>query len=192
MKRRISVAVAIIMLLAASLSAAPLFQIGGLVSYNKSIADIKEDEGVVLSFGNFSLGADARLTLFKHLNLDIPATIGFGEGNFTIATIPTVNFNLPITPFFDLAVGAGTQLDFVRSDSTWSVNGREFDSFGEAIASSKLVYRAALTVNVTMVSIGLSAVFPGSETFNGGDVLGIFTPSWENSRISASVLFNFL
>lgn len=196
MKKRI-LAVLLALLMVSAAFAAPVFQLGGLVSYNKTVVS---GEGLDFEFedlkdiNNFSFGADIRINPAKFFSIDIPATIGFGtEGSFSIATIPTLNVNIPLGKFADIAVGAGTQLDFQRigQDGSWSMNGLPFSDFGDAIASSKLVYRAAVTINLGPLGIGAVVTLPGEAGFNSDDIGGIFTPMWESTRISAVALFNF-
>ena len=186
MKKRI-LAVLLALLMVSAAFAAPVFQLGGLVSYNKTVVS---DEGLdfevedLKDINNFSFGADIRINPAKFFSIDIPATIGFGtEGSFSI----------PLGEFADIAVGAGTQLDFQRigQDGSWSMNGLPFSDFGDAIASSKLVYRAAVTINLGPLGIGAVVTLPGEAGFNSDDIGGIFTPMWESTRISAVALFNF-
>ena len=194
MKKRI-LAVLLALLMVSAAFAAPVFQLGGLVSYNKTVVS---DEGLdfevedLKDINNFSFGADIRLNIANFFSLDVPATIGFGsEGAFTAAAIPTVNVNLPILGLVDIALGVGTQFDFQHVDDEWTMNGLPFDSAAEAFEQSKLVYRAGVTVNLSFLSIGLNATVPCTDPFTSDDIGGIFTPVWESTRVSAVVLFNF-
>ena len=144
------------------------------------------------NINNFSFGADLRINPVKNLSLDIPVTIGFGKDAFSLAAIPTINANIPIAEIVDIAVGVGTQLDFTKAGDTWTLNGLPMDEAGGALAGSKLVYRAGLTVNLGILplGIGINAVVPGSSGFGEGDIGGIFIPMWESTRISIVALLN--
>ena len=191
MKKKLIVTMIALITITSAVSAAPFFQVGPLISYNRTVVEMEEES---FDINNASIGADVRLTLFKHLGIDIPATIGFGdEGSVSIAALPTINVNIPITSMFDLAIGVGTQFDFlyVGGDyDTWTMNGYEMDNAADAFAKSKLMYRVAATVNLGFISVGLNAMVPGKATFDSGD-WDILNPLWEETRVSAVVLFNF-
>ena len=89
MKKRVAVILLVICILPATLAAAtPFFQFGPLVSYNKTVVEL-DDENAWKDINNFSFGADVRLNPIKWLSIDIPATIGFGsKGSFSIALLP--------------------------------------------------------------------------------------------------------
>ena len=193
MNKRIIAILLAMAIIPVSLMAAPFLQVGPLVSYNHTVVEFENEEDWG-DINNFSFGADVRINPLKHLSIDIPATLGFGsQGSFSIAAIPTLNINIPLGNIVDIAVGAGTQLDFQRigQDGSWSMNGLPFSDFGDAIASSKLVYRAAVTINLGPLGIGAVVTLPGEAGFNSDDIGGIFTPMWESTRISAVALFNF-
>ena len=180
-----------LIIIPAALTAAPLLQFGGLVSYNRTVVEFTEEEEP-WNINNFSFGADLRINPVKNLSLDIPVTIGFGKDAFSLAAIPTINANIPIAEIVDIAVGVGTQLDFTKAGDTWTLNGLPMDEAGGALAGSKLVYRAGLTVNLGILplGIGINAVVPGSSGFGEGDIGGIFIPMWESTRISIVALLN--
>ena len=191
MKRRMLAVLIAIIIIPTALTAAPLLQFGGLVSYNRTVVEFTEEEEP-WNINNFSFGADLRINPVKNLSLDIPVTIGFGKDAFSLAAIPTINANIPIAEIVDIAVGVGTQLDFTKAGDTWTLNGLPMDEAGGALAGSKLVYRAGLTVNLGILplGIGINAVVPGSSGFGEGDIGGIFIPMWESTRISIVALLN--
>lgn len=194
MKRKLLAALIVLAIIPATLSAAPFFQVGPLVSYNKTVTEMQESTGEDWgNINNFSFGADIRINPLKYLSIDIPATLGFGnEKSVSIAVIPTVNVNIPITSFFDLAIGAGMQMDFqyVGTKHDWTMNGLPMDNAGDTFAQSKLVYRAGATFNLSFLSIGLNVLLPGKASFSQGG-WDVMNPMWESTRVSAVALFNF-
>ena len=191
MKKKISVLLLLLFAASSVLMAAPLLQIGPLVSYNKTVIDFEEED--LEDINSYSFGADLRLNPIEHLSLDIPATIGFGKGGaVSIAAIPTVNANFPIGGLIDVALGLGTQFDFqyTGKDGDWTMNGLLMEDAGDALKHSKLVYRLGLTFNLSVISIGANVMLPGSSGFGDGDFLEIFNPMWESTRVSVVALFN--
>ena len=194
MKRRMLVMLIVLAIITGTLSAAPFFQVGPLVSYNRTVVEMDEMESdEAWDINNFSFGADIRITPMKHLSLDIPATIGFGsEGSVSIALIPTVNVNIPLTGFFDLAIGVGPQFDFQYAGKydRWTMNGLPMDDAWDAFAQSKLAYRAGATFNLAFLSVGLNVILPCKASFSEGG-WDVINPMWESTRVSAVALFNF-
>lgn len=169
-----------------SLYATPTLQLGGTVFYEKVVSD--EDWVEELSdLDNFGFGIEARLNLFDWVSLAVPATIGFGEDSFTLGTMPSLNVNLPVADFLDLAFGVGTRLNFMCQNEDWLVNGMPIEGFGDVFLNANLFYRAAVTFNIGFIGVGLSAAVPTEGSFRHFDAM----PSWEETRISASVLVNF-
>ena len=197
MKKRVAVILLVICILPATLAAAtPFFQFGPLVSYNKTVVEL-DDENAWKDINNFSFGADVRLNPIKWLSIDIPATIGFGSnGSFSIALLPTINANIPIyitdSIGLDIALGVGTQFDFqyVGDRNDWTMNGLPMDNAGDAFAQSKLAYRAGATFNLAFLSIGINAILPCRTSFSEGG-WDVINPMWESTRVSAVALFNF-
>lgn len=192
MKKRVVALLAALVFFASIVTAAPLLQLGPLVSYNKTVVEFDDGEEWG-DINNFSFGADIRINPLKHMSIDIPATIGFGNGGaFSIAAIPTINANFPIGGIADIAIGAGTQFDFqyTGKDGDWTMNGLSLDDAGDAFSNSKLVYRLGVTFNLAFLSIGANAILPGSAGFGEGDIGGIFNPMWESTRVSVVALFN--
>ena len=194
MRKSLIVVLIALVLIPASLTAAPFLQIGPLASYNKTVVDIEElgdEDGWEIN--NFAFGADIRLTPLKNLSLDIPVTVGFGkDGSFSFATVPTVNVNIPVGGLLDIAIGAGPQLDFQYAGGNidrWTMNGLPLDSAGDAFAMSKLAYRLGVTVNLSFLSFGLNATMPCKAPFSSSS-LDMINPMWESTRVSAVVLFN--
>ena len=167
-----------------SLFSAPLLQIGANASYNAPIADDAFSDGLK-EIENYTFGVEARVNLFDWVSIAVPATIGFGDV-MTYGTQPSINLNLPVAGFFDLAFGVGTKLDFAHQSGTWLVNGTPIDNFGDAFANANMTYRAAATFNLGFLGIGLAATIPTDGTFSDFDA----SPNWEETTVSASVLFN--
>ena len=193
MNRKILAVLLALLLIPAALSAAPFFQIGPLVSYNRTIVEMEEGGEDLADINNFSFGADVRLTPLRYLSIDIPATFGIGShGSFSIAAIPTVNLNIPVAGIVDIALGAGTQFDFQYAGESkdWTMYGLPMDSAADAFQHSKLVYRLGVTVNLGFISVGANALLPGQSGFGDGDIGGIFNPMWESTRFSVVALFN--
>ena len=189
MKRKVIAVLLALVLVSSALSAAPFFQVGPLVSYNRTVVELTDEDP--WGINNFSFGADVRLTPFKYFSIDIPATIGTDfKGSWGIAAIPTLNVNIPVGGLLDIAIGAGTQFDFQKADGTWTMNGLPMENAGDAFQHSKLVYRLGVTVNLAFLSVGVNAILPGSAGFGDGDVGQIFNPMWESTRFSVVALFN--
>ena len=195
MKRRLLAVFITFAIIPMAATAAPFFQIGPLVSYNRTVVEMQETmEGdEAWNIDNFSFGADIRVNPLKYLSIDIPVTLGFGShGGISIALIPTVNVNIPITGLFDLAIGVGPQFDFqyVGDRNDWTMNGLPMDNAGDTFAQSKLAYRAGATFNLAFLSIGINAILPCRTSFSEGG-WDVINPMWESTRVSAVVLFNF-
>lgn len=183
--RKIIIAILIAMA-SAGLYATPWIQIGAIADYGISVSD----ESFMKGFGdisNYGFGAEARVNLFRWVSLDVPATFCFGDG-MTISTRPSVNVNLPIASFMDIALGLGTELAFSENGDGWMMNGIPIADGAEALKESSLFYRGAMTFNLSFVSIGLAASIPMKGTFSSFDM----APLWESTRISASVLLNLV
>ena len=198
MNKRIIAILLAMAIIPVSLMAAPFLQVGPLVSYNHTVVEFENEEDWG-DINNFSFGADVRINPLKHLSIDIPATLGFGVGSgekgFSIGVIPTLNLNIPVYITdgigLDIAIGAGTQFEFVNTDKQWTMNGFPFSNAGEAFSGMNLVYRAGVTLNLTFIGISVNAVVPCEGPFSSDDIGDIFTPGWESTRFSAAVLFNF-
>lgn len=192
MKRKLIAVLLLIAVIPVSLMATPFLQIGPLVSYNRTVVELEEDDFWALN--NFSFGADVRINPIKYLSIDIPATIGFGDDfAVSIAAIPTINGNIPIGNILDISLGLGTQFDFQytgRTNDSWTMNGLPMENAGDAFQHSKLVYRAGVTVNLAAISIGINALVPGQAGFGDNDIGGVFNPMWESTRFSVVALFN--
>lgn len=166
--------------------ATPWIQLGGIVDYGKSVSEEDFAEGFK-AISNYGFGAEARFNLFSWVSIDIPATFRFGD-DFTISTRPSLNLNIPALSFLDIALGLGTNLAFTSGDDGWTMNGMQFSDGLDALMNSSLFYRGAVTFNLAVVSIGLSAEVPMEGTFNSFGM----APVWDFTRVSASVLFNLL
>lgn len=173
------------LLVSVSLMATPKFQIGVLASYNKLAIDINGED--LNNADNFSFGADVRINPIKYLSIDIPATFGVGDNPFTIGILPSINGNIPVVSFLDISLGVGIQMEFQKFGSNWFFNGSDFSNFGEAFLYSRPFYRASALLNVGLVGIGINATVPTKGSFKDFDVV----PQFKETRVSASVLFNF-
>ena len=81
MKRRLLSVLIALTIIPMAVTAAPFFQVGPLVSYNKTVVEMQDsvEGGDEWDINNFSFGADIRINPLKHLSIDIPATLGFGN-----------------------------------------------------------------------------------------------------------------
>lgn len=174
------------LLVPATLMATPIIQLGGTVFYDPAVSAEDFVDGFS-DLDNYRFGVEARLNIADWVSLAVPATLNFGNDSFSIATHPSLNLNIPVVDFLDLALGLGTGLDFRSSDDNWFVNGADIEDFGDAFLNAKLFYRAAVTVNVGMLGVGISASVPTEGSFNDFSM----TPDFENTKVSASLLFNF-
>lgn len=173
----------LLVLLPFTLMAAPVFQVGGIMTYNKAVTQLSGDEFEDFT-NNFSFGADIRLNLFKSwFSLDIPATIGFGNDLFTLGLFPSANINVPLK-FVDIAVGVGVQMGFAKTGDLWLINGLPVDEFSEAFTGQRLLYRAAVTANLGAFGIGGFVTVPSKGAFSDFDA----TPSFEETKGGIAVL----
>lgn len=192
MKKRIAAIALLVALVPATLMATPWFQVGGFATFGKTITDMTESEDFgadLLDFGNYGFGAEVRLNLFNWVSVAVPASFTFGDDAFTIGTQPSVNLNLPVASWLDIAVGPAIQMDFTSTNGEWLINGAAVDDFdGNAILGAKLAYRGALTFNIPALSmsLGVSALVPTDDSFQDFT----FSPSWEETKLSVSALFN--
>lgn len=187
MRRKFLLTSLVVMVMAASaIWATPWVQVGAVVDYGKSVTDDGFAEGFK-EFSNYGFGAEARFNLFEWVGIDVPATFRFGEG-FTASTRPSLNLNIPVLDALDVAFGLGTMLDISNSSGDWTMNGSPLSQSLEVLKGSSLFYRGAVTLNLTMLSVGIAAEVPITGTFSSFDM----TPSWESTRLSASMLFNLL
>lgn len=178
----------LLLVLVVSLSAyaTPTLQLGGTVFYERMVSDEAwVDE--LSDLDNFGFGVEARLNILDWASLALPVTIGFGDDLVSLGTMPSLNLNLPVADFLDIAIGLGTRLTFSCHDDTWLVNGSSIDGFGDVFMNANLFYRAAATFNIGFFGIGLAASIPTEGSFRHFDAM----PSWKETTISASVLVNF-
>ena len=139
-------------------------------------------------FQNYKFGAEARINLFDWVSLAVPGTFTLDFTQFNLQ--PSVNLNLPLG-FLDIALGVGTNMEIAYDNNEWKMNGEPFSEAGNAFLDSNFLYRGALTFNLGFLGIGLAAAVPSSGTFSGMGELDAWTPQWENTTLSASVLVNF-
>lgn len=180
--KKLTAVFVLLMAFSAALSATPVLQVGGTVFYdnvptNDSYKDIS----------SYGFGAEGRVNLFDWVSFTLPVTIGFTEDTMSLGTNPSLNLNIPAAQFLDIAFGVGTRINFMCDSDGWSVGGRDLEKFSDIFLGTGLFYRAAVTFNVGFLGIGLAANVPCEGTFDDLD----FSPDWEATGISASVLFNF-
>ena len=191
MKKKIIVILLALLVPAASLMATPWIQVGANVGYGIPMSSENLDGEFVDGFSdlqNYKFGAEARINLFDWVSLAVPGTFTLDFTQFNLQ--PSVNLNLPLG-FLDIALGVGTNMEIAYDNNEWKMNGEPFSEAGNAFLDSNFLYRGALTFNLGFLGIGLAAAVPSSGTFSGMGELDAWTPQWENTTLSASVLVNF-
>ena len=191
MKKKIIVILLALLVPAASLMATPWIQVGANVGYGIPMSSENLDGEFVDGFSdlqNYKFGAEARINLFDWVSLAVPGTFTLDFTQFNLQ--PSVNLNLPLG-FLDIALGVGTNMEIAYDNNEWKMNGKPFSEAGNAFLNSNFLYRGALTFNLGFLGIGLAAAVPSSGTFSGMGELDAWTPQWENTTLSASVLVNF-
>lgn len=167
-----------------------VLQLGPSFTWNKPVVEIPES---VENFdmNNLLFGADVRLNL-GFFQLATQAGIGgaFGDADaVSFNTNATANLRFAAS-FFEIFIGTGVNMDFMywKDADQWTLNGLTFDNAGEAFASSNLIYRAGLGLNFGFLGLNFQAIVPTEGTFRKDFSM---MPLWENTKITASVLFNF-
>lgn len=191
MKKKIIVILLAILVPAASLMATPWIQVGANVGYGIPMSSENLDGEFVDGFSdlqNYKFGAEARINLFDWVSLAVPGTFTLDFTQFNLQ--PSVNLNLPLG-FLDIALGVGTNMEIAYDNNEWKMNGKPFSEAGNAFLNSNFLYRGALTFNLGFLGIGLAAAVPSSGSFSQMGELDAWTPQWENTTLSASVLVNF-
>ena len=191
MKKKIIVILLALLVPAASLMATPWIQVGANVGYGIPMSSENFDGEFVDGFSdlqNYKFGAEARINLFDWVSLAVPGTVALDFSQFDIQ--PSVNLNLPLG-FLDIALGVGAKMQISNDNGNWYMNGSSFSQAGNAFLDSNFLYRGALTFNLGFLGIGLAAAVPSSGTFSEMGELDAWTPQWESTAISASVLVNF-
>ena len=191
MKKKIIVILLALLVPAASLMATPWIQVGANVGYSPALNIGGDNSDFVDGFSdlqNYKFGAEARINLFDWVSLAVPGTFTLDFTQFNLQ--PSVNLNLPLG-FLDIALGVGTNMEIAYDNNEWKMNGEPFSNAGNAFLDSNFLYRGALTFNLGFLGIGLAAAVPSSGTFSGMGELDAWTPQWESTAISASVLVNF-
>ena len=190
MKKKIIVILLALLVPAASLMATPWIQVGANVGYSPAL-NFEDTSDFVDGFSdlqNYKFGAEARINLFDWVSLAVPGTFALDFSQFDIQ--PSVNLNLPLG-FLDIALGVGAKMQISNDNGNWYMNGSSFSQAGNAFLNSNFLYRGALTFNLGFLGIGLAAAVPSSGTFSEMGELDAWTPQWESTAISASVLVNF-
>ncbi len=185
--------VIVILLLCAAifpLAATPLFQIGGLVFFDKGVSEIEGSD--FLDIGNYSFGLDVRFNPISFISLDIPATMQFSKNMNSYELSPSLNLNIDIAGYVDIAAGVGFKMDFMtRYYYSYGIKYRYeylngyFDK-AEGFINSPLFYRFALTGNIGMVGIGAICEVPIQGTFKDFSL----SPDFEQSRFGLAVMLN--
>lgn len=191
MKKKIIVILLALLVPAASLMATPWIQVGANVGYGIPMSSENLDGEFVDGFSdlqNYKFGAEARINLFDWVSLAVPGTFTLDFTQFNLQ--PSVNLNLPLG-FLDIALGVGTNMEIAYDNNEWKMNGKPFSEAGNAFLNSNFLYRGALTFNLGFLGIGLAAAVPSSGSFSQMGELDAWTPQWENTTLSASVLVNF-
>ena len=191
MKKKIIVILLALLVPAASLMATPWIQVGANVGYSPALNIGGDNSDFVDGFSdlqNYKFGAEARINLFDWVSLAVPGTFTLDFTQFNLQ--PSVNLNLPLG-FLDIALGVGTNMEIAYDNNEWKMNGEPFSKAGNAFLDSNFLYRGALTFNLGFLGIGVAATVPSSGTFSGMGELDAWTPQWESTAISASVLVNF-
>ena len=191
MKKKIIVILLALLVPAASLMATPWIQVGANVGYGIPMSSENFDGEFVDGFSdlqNYKFGAEARINLFDWVSLAVPGTFTLDFTQFNLQ--PSVNLNLPLG-FLDIALGVGTNMEIAYDNNEWMMNGEPFSEAGNAFLDSNFLYRGALTFNLGFLGIGLAAAVPSSGSFSQMGELDAWTPQWENTTLSASVLVNF-
>lgn len=191
MKKKIIVILLALLVPAASLMATPWIQVGANVGYGIPMSSESFEGEFVDGFSdlqNYKFGAEARINLFDWVSLAVPGTFTLDFTQFNLQ--PSVNLNLPLG-FLDIALGVGTNMEIAYDNNEWKMNGEPFSKAGNAFLDSNFLYRGALTFNLGFLGIGLAAAVPSSGSFSQMGELDAWTPQWENTTLSASVLVNF-
>ena len=191
MKKKIIVILLALLVPAASLMATPWIQVGANVGYGIPMSSENFDGEFVDGFSdlqNYKFGAEARINLFDWVSLAVPGTFTLDFTQFNLQ--PSVNLNLPLG-FLDIALGVGTNMEIAYDNNEWKMNGEPFSKAGNAFLDSNFLYRGALTFNLGFLGIGVAATVPSSGSFSQMGELDAWTPQWENTTLSASVLVNF-
>lgn len=183
--KRISILLITLLIAVSTISAAPIFQIGGIASYHAPMKDISAKDALVPS--NFGIGADMRIS-YGIISLDIPATYSLGDGKNAFDIMPTVNVNIPISGVVDIAAGAGLGWNFTNKDGIWTMNGSENFMGLDFFRESKLVYRLAFTVNIGHVSIGAAYLLPTKGNIK--DINLAFDCDFSKAHLQLAVLYN--
>lgn len=196
MTKKVAVLFLVLTIVLSGAFAKNTIQIGPSVTWNRPASEF---DGVdftqeFTNVNNFTFGADVRLNL-GYFQLATQAGIGGLMGGdakaLTFNTNATANLKFDIS-ILELFFGAGANMDIARwkDNGTWTVNNGTFDDFADALSRSNLIYRAGLGLNLGFLGLNLQAIVPTKGTFQD-EVKDIFTPVFESTKVTASVLFNF-
>lgn len=182
------VVLALILTLTLTAAFASILQVGPAFTYKGNASNlVKEEELKKLSIDDFGVGADLRVNVF-FLQLKATGTVGTNfSSTFNAATIASVNLRFAPS-FFDIAIGPAVGLDIAHRDDEWTFNGVKLDDGFNILNSSKLYYHASLGFNVGLIGINVTAYLPTTGTFKESFSM---KPAWQDTRVMASVLFNF-
>lgn len=180
-------------LLVGGVFAKNIIQIGPSFTWNKPIVNTDIEDFKNFDSSNLQFGADFRLNV-PYFQLAAQAGIGGLVGGdskgFTFNTNITANARFAAS-IFEFFIGAGANMDFLYSkgDKNWYLNGVTFDDFGDAMGKSNLIYRTGIGLNFGIFGLSLQAIVPTDGTFTENFTM---LPDWEATKVTASVLFNFL
>lgn len=173
------------------LAATPLFQIGGLVFFDKGVSEVEGSD--FADIGNYLFGLDARFNPISFISIDIPAVMRFSDDLNSYVLSPSLNLNIDIAGYVDIAAGVGFEMDFTTRYYYNYYNGRYWQKYlngyfdkAEGFINSPLFYRAALTGNIGMVGIGAVCEVPIKGTFKDFSM----SPDFKQSRFGLAVMLN--
>ena len=191
MKKKIIVLLLVVALIPSAIFANDILQLGLNVGYKPTLSQMMEGGELddYFKWEYFTFAPELKLNLF-FIDFDASAYFNFGNNAILIDTqlASDLYFKLSVVK---LALGVGINMPFLYSGDTWTMNGHLLENAGDAFAESKLVYRAGVTVNLAILSVGLNAAVPCKGTFSASNAGDIFNPMWESTRVSAVVLFGF-
>lgn len=180
-------------LVLSSIFANNILQVGPSFTWNKPVVQFDElpEDMKDFDINNLMFGADVRLNM-GFFQLATQAGIGGAFGDASAVSFNTnATANLRFAPaFFEIFIGAGVNMDFMyfKDAKQWTLNGQTFDNAGDAFARSSLIYRAGLGLNMGFLGLNVQAIIPTQGTFKENFSM---MPLWENTKVTASVLFNF-
>lgn len=177
-----------LLLVAVSLTATPLVQLGGIVYFDEAVTEIEGKD--FLDLDNYDIGVDVRFNPLGFISIDLPVTYGGNGQNIrSFDIIPSLNLNIGIADVLDIAAGIGCRLSYVKYvnyyGSHFYFNGN--DSLIDGFMDTEICYRAAVTGNISMIGLGVVADIPTDGTFRDFSMM----PDFKRTRIGLAVMYNF-